>query len=123
MYTLDTNVIIYYIKEDAEVIRTVDKILTGGYAMYVSAISEVELFRFPQLEAVETEKIEALLGTVSIIAVDSQIARSAANLGKMHGLDTADSVIAATALFTGTTLLTRNVRDFKKAPNLRVERA
>ena len=33
-----------------------------------------------------------------------------------------DSVIAATALFTGTTLVTRNIRDFKRIPNLSVEK-
>ena len=37
------------------------------------------------------------------------------------GLQTADGIIAATAVFTGTTLVTRNVRDFKKVPTLNIE--
>lgn len=122
MYTLDTNAIIYYIKDDAGVIRVIDEILAKGFPLYVSTISEVELFRFPELGDAEAKKIDALLTTVFLIAVDSRIARRAADLGKLYGLETADSVIAATALFTGTTLLTRNIRDFKKVPNLRVER-
>jgi predicted nucleic acid-binding protein len=33
----------------------------------------------------------------------------------------ADAFIAATALFTGSTLLTSNVRDFKKIPSLKLQ--
>ena len=42
-------------------------------------------------------------------------------LAKKNNLKLADSIIAATALFTGTALLTRNVRDFKRVAGLRVE--
>jgi len=40
---------------------------------------------------------------------------------KNHGLKIADSAIAATALFTGSTLLTRNVKDFKRVPELKIQ--
>jgi len=60
MYTLDTNAIIYYLREDA----------------------------------------------------------IAGSLRRQHNIKTADSIVAATALFTGTTLITRNIRDFQKIPNL-----
>ena len=40
----------------------------------------------------------------------------------LHRLKLADSAIAATALFTGTKLLTRNTRDFKNVFNLAVQR-
>ena len=78
----------------------------------------MELFRFPELGDEEARRIDALLGTVSNISVDSRIARWAAEIGKLYGFETADSIIAATALFTGTTLFTRNIRDFKKVPAL-----
>ena len=122
VYTLDTNAIIYYIKDDRAVIEIIEGILAKNSQLYVSTISEVELFRFPGLDDEEARRIDALLGTVSIISVDSRVARWAAELGKLYGMETADSIIAATAIFTGTILLTRNIRDFKKVPALRVER-
>src|SRR5262245_27568208 len=58
--------------------------------------------------------------TVSIIAVDSRIARLAALARKSDALKVPDSVIAATAMFTGSTLITRNTRDFRRVQNLSV---
>jgi predicted nucleic acid-binding protein len=84
-------------------------------------ITEVELFGFPQLSDEEAERIEKFLHTVSIIPMDSQIARLTGTIRKKHQLRIADSVIAATALFTGTRLLTRNVGDFKKVPELHIQ--
>ena len=122
VYTLDTNAIIYYIKDDPVVIKVIEGILAKGSRLYVSTISEVELFCFPELGDEEARRIDALLGTVSIISVDSQIARSAGTLQSKYGLHLGDAMIAATAIFTGTALLTRNIRDFKKVPALRVQR-
>lgn len=54
-----------------------------------------------------------------VVPVDSQLGRVAAYVRRSHGLKLADSIIAATALVNGTTLLTRNVRDFRNVPNLK----
>jgi len=55
---------------------------------------------------------------MAVIPVDSRIARTAGWIRRAYRVNIADGVIAATALFTGTTLLTRNTRDFRKIPNL-----
>ena len=89
--------------------------------IYVSAVTETELFSFPSLTEEEAERIETLLRTISIIPLDSQIARVAANIRRTHRVELPDSVVAATALFTGSTLLTRNTQDFKKIPTLRLQ--
>jgi predicted nucleic acid-binding protein len=86
----------------------------------ISAITELELFAFANLSAREESLIEDLLATVSIITVDSRIARLAALARKSYGLKVPDSVIAATAMFTGSTLITRNTRDFRRVQNLAV---
>jgi predicted nucleic acid-binding protein len=82
--------------------------------VYVSTITEVELFGYPDLSESEATTINSLLQTVSVIPLESQIARAAGYIRRAYQLKTPDSVIAATALFTGSTLLTRNVRDFKR---------
>ena len=89
--------------------------------VYVSTITEVELFGYPALSDTEATTINSLLQTVSVIPLESQIARAAGYIRRAYRLKTPDSVIAATALFTGSTLLTRNVRDFKKVPSLKLQ--
>lgn len=42
---------------------------------------------------------------------------------KNYSLKIADSAIAATALFTGSILLTRNVKDFRRVPELKLQSA
>lgn len=120
MYTLDTNAIIYYLKNDPAVVSAIRQIMTGGSTIYISAITEIELFSFPALTEAESEEIELILRTLAIIPLDSRIARTAGFLRSNYRLKIADSVIAATALFTGTALITRNVQDFKIVQELKV---
>lgn len=122
MYTIDTNAIIYYLKDDAEAVLTLRDIFAKDTPLYVSAVTEIELFGFSGLSARESERIESLLRTVAVIPVDSRIARTAGLLRRQYRLNVADSAIAATALFTGTSLLTRNTCDFRKIPHLALQR-
>lgn len=86
--------------------------------LFVSAITEIELFGFPKLSDQEAGQIEAILRTLAAIPVDSRIAHTTGLIRRTCQINIADSAIAATALFTGSTLLTRNIRDFRKIPNL-----
>jgi predicted nucleic acid-binding protein len=118
MHTFDTNAVIYYLKDDANVVSLVRDIFRNNAAIYVSTITEIELFGFPDIDSGEVRQIELLLNTVAVIAVDSRIARLAGFLRRRYRINLADSIIAATALFTGTTLVTRNTRDFQKIDGL-----
>lgn len=121
MYTLDTNAIIYYLKNDSDVVSRMRSFLQSS-PIYISAVTELELYSFPALSAEEARQIEMILQWIAIIPLDSQMARVAGKLRREHRLKLADSVIAATALFTGSALVTRNVRDFKHIQNLTVEK-
>ena len=121
MYTLDTNAIIYYLGRDESVRVRVDGALQRTAPLYTSAITVAELFRFPKLTVEEATNIGAFLSICSIINLDVALAQQAGGIGRSHNLKLADSIIAATALFTGTTLLTRNTRDFKRVTGLSVE--
>lgn len=118
VYILDTNAIIYFLKGDPAAAASLEKILSGKMALYISVITEVELFSFPHLPLAESERIEALLKTLAIIPLDSRLARMAGFIRCSQGLKVPDAIVAATALFTGSTLLTRNVKDFKRVPQL-----
>lgn len=123
MYTLDTNIIIYYLDRDDRVLPLIQELFKQNSPIYISAISEIELFGFSRLTEEEALQIDGILRTVSLIPLDSRIARLAAALRKNHNLKIADSAIAATALFTGSTLVTRNVKDFRRIPELKLQSA
>lgn len=122
MYTLDTNAIIYYLKGERDVVIFLERIAERQTAVYVASVTEVELFGFYRLTAKEEEEIKLFLATVSVIPLDSQIARLAGLLRRRYALAVPDSIIGATSLFTGSALVTRNVRDFKRVPQLKLQR-
>jgi predicted nucleic acid-binding protein len=86
--------------------------------LFVSAVTEHELYSYPHLTSVEVARIDALLTPRTVIGVDSRIAQLSGQLRATYGIKALDSFIAATALMTGTTLATRNGRDFRRIPNL-----
>lgn len=118
MFTLDTNAIIYYLNGDKSAVFYLEKILVKENAIYISAITETELFSFKKITNTELYEIEQLLQTIAIISVDSQVARIAGYVRRTIGIKTPDAIIAATALLTGSSLVTRNTSDFKNIPNL-----
>jgi predicted nucleic acid-binding protein len=121
VYTLDTNAIIYYIKGDKKTISILEPILSGEQPLYVSVITEAELFSYSHLREEETLQIDTLLRTTSIMLLDSRLARLAGMIRRTYNIKLYDSIIAATALITGSTLLTRNTKDFKKISSLSLQ--
>ena len=120
MYTLDTNAIIYYLDRDPAVVVTLDRLLENVDAVfYVSAVIELELYSYPDLNDEEEAGIKRLLTDTFVVPLDSRIARYAGYLRRLYRLKTPDSAIAATAILTKTTLLTRNVDDFRAIAHLK----
>ena len=120
MYTLDTNTIIYYLKDDEKIVSFFKYSLSKNTPLNISAMTEIELFGFPNLENEETKLIEDLLKSIAVIPIDSQIARIAGFIRRTYKIKIADAVISATALFTNSTLATRNTKVFKKITNLKL---
>ncbi|MGE0824401.1 MAG: type II toxin-antitoxin system VapC family toxin [Candidatus Binatia bacterium] len=121
MYLLDTNAIIYYIDDVPSVVQVIEDIVAQEVPVYVSTLTELELFSYSALTEADEARIDAVLATVRVVPLISRIARIAGDLRRLSPrLKTADSAIAATALFTNSTLVTRNVQDFKRIDTLRV---
>jgi predicted nucleic acid-binding protein len=91
MYTLDTNAIIYYLKSEIAVASVLESMFAQDIALYVSAITELELFSSPALTDEDISAISQLLTSVVIIPVDSRLARLAGYLRREYRLKTADS--------------------------------
>jgi predicted nucleic acid-binding protein len=119
VYTLDTNAIIYFIKDDERAAPVISDILADpATPSYISTVTEGELFAYSRLTDSEIARIEDFLELVTIIPLDSRIARLAGSIKAAYRMELGDSFIAATALLMRSTLLTRNVRDFRKIPQL-----
>ncbi len=119
-FTLDTNAVIHYLAGDPRAVAAVREAFAGGDPVYVSTIPEAELLSFRRLTEADARLINDLMGTVSLIPVDSQVARIGAAVRRAHRPPLPDSLIAATALFTGSTLITRNTRDSRDVASLEV---
>jgi predicted nucleic acid-binding protein len=97
---------------------------------YISAITASELLvgvhraQDPAVRARRTAFVESLLAALPALPVDLETARVHAQLlahlpaGETMGAH--DALIGATAMRHGYAVLTRNVKDFRKLPGLRV---
>jgi predicted nucleic acid-binding protein len=122
VYTIDTNIIIYYGNGDPSVQLFIHEQLANSVPLYISAATEHELFSYAHLTDREADYLDELLDTMTVMDLDSRLARFSGRLRARYGIKSLDSFIAATALITGTTLVTRNVRDFQRVPNLDIHR-
>ena len=118
MYTLNTNAIIYYLDEDPAVVSVLDPLLAQDIALFVSVVTELELLSYPRLTEEDMAEIAQLLASMVVFPLESRLAHLAAALRRQYRLKTPDSVVAATALLTRTTLVTRNVQDFQAIAGL-----
>ena len=121
MYTIDTNVLIYHANGDEDVTRFLLVQIQKDVPIYLSTITVVEFFSFAAITQEARAAFEPVFRYSHLIPLDYIISLKAAELRRNSKLKLGDSIIAATALLTNSTLLTRNIRDFKKIPNLSLQ--
>lgn len=114
---LDTNIVIEHLKHGmlADV--------SPEIKFAISVISVTELFRFAGMAQIEESLIEEFLLITQIFSLDSSIARRAGYLGRTRSTKLADLMIAATALEWNIAIVTKNLKDFRNIPGLKVQTA
>ena len=122
MFTIDTNFLIAYLGGEAGVVLKIQEWRRHHIALFVSSITQCELLSYPKLTPIEEERILRFLQeNFILIPFDGDYAKIAAGLRrKKSSLKLPDAAIASVALMRNTPLITRNLRDFKKIPNLRI---
>jgi predicted nucleic acid-binding protein len=114
MYILDSDIIIWILREDLNIIKSVHK-LTSNIDLAVSVLTVTEIYK--NIYPSEITKTESLFDRLRVINVDREIARDAGYYWqeyarKLMGLSLADCVIASTTKINKATLLTLNTRHF-----------
>ena len=111
---LDTNILIEVLKNNLEVIKTLQTFDGGEY--YISSISVMELY-YGALNKKELSKLRKFVDSFEILHFDNSISIKAIDLitqyAKSHSLHLADAIIAATVMEYGYSLYTLNIKDFK----------
>jgi len=119
VYVLDTNAIIYYTDDEPAAVAALEPLFAANPPIYISTLTELELFSHAAMTEEDAMRLETFLDAVHVLPLTSQIARIAGDLRRAHaGLKAFDSGIAATALFTHSQLITRNIRDFRDIDGL-----
>jgi predicted nucleic acid-binding protein len=118
---VDTSVLIDYLRghDGAAELLEQERALAPVHASEITRLEVLAGMRPP-----EEEGTRALLATLVWHPVDAEVAEEAGALGRQylpghHTIDSADLAIAATAIRTGSRLLTRNVRHFPMFEDLR----
>ena len=111
---LDTNIILYLLGGDTTLVDILE-----GKQVYVSFITELELYSFKGLSSLEKTKIDVLLSSCSVIDITAGIKSKTVEIRQSYKLKLADSIIAGTALYLDVPLITAD-SDSKKIEELRL---
>ena len=119
--TIDANIAIAFLGGDTLVAPELSRWREGGRPLFLSTVAETEVLSFSQWTSQERLATEQFLEqNFTSIPFDRNLSRIAASIRREVKIKFPDAAIAATALFTHTPVVTRNQRDFKRIPNLRV---
>lgn len=101
-YVLDTNVVLYHLSG-----RLRDP-LPGG-TLFISIVTEIELFAYKSLSQAERETIESFLSEVKVVDLGRSLKEETIRI-RLTGVRLPDAVVAATAVIYRSELLTHDSR-------------
>jgi len=110
----DTNPLIYLLDGDRNIARFLD-----NKQIYVSVITELELFGKQNLSVDENEIIKSLLENCFVIGINQEIKHIYREIKQNYAIKLPDAVIAATAIYLDLPLLTFD-QNFEYVPNLKL---
>jgi hypothetical protein len=113
---LDTNTIIYFFQGDLEVSN-----LVKNNHVIISVISMLEYLSFKKLTSKEESLFKEFCDEIEVVNIsvleNMKLINQAIEISKLYNLKLADSIIAATAILSNSTLVTAD-REFQKATSI-----
>jgi len=120
-YLCDTNTVIYFLQQQfsqaAELY--IDELFKREQPV-ISTITEIELLSWKSASETDNEIIKKFIGDSKVIELEPAIKIKASEIRKKTGIKIPDAIIAATALVYNLTLITRNIKDFKKVGEISI---
>jgi predicted nucleic acid-binding protein len=110
----DTNPLIYLLNGNADIAEFLDQKI-----VWLSVITELELFAKRGLASHETDAINTLLSSCYIADINPEIKKDTKRLLQTYPIKLPDAIIAATALYLDLPLLTSDI-NFKKLTDLKL---
>ena len=126
-YLLDTNIVIYVLKRRP--VEVLEIFNTNASRMAISSITLSELFYGAEKSINVDKNLEAIEEFISHLEVLSYDAKASQHYGQIKAalekkgevIGENDIHIAAHAISQGLILVTNNLREFKRVPNLALE--
>ena len=119
--TIDANIVIAYLGGDKPVIQSLSEWKKEGRPLFLPTVVETEILSFSHWTEEEQKHTEQFLEENFIsVSFSRPVARIAAEIRQQHKIKFPDAAIAASALFTKTPVVTKNIRDFKNVSGLQV---
>ena len=112
-FVLDTNAVIFLVTRGNIVPSVLENVLNEA-DLFISGITEIELFSKATLPPDEEKNLRAFLSDrIGIIDLSGDVKRVAIELRRAGSLKLPDCIIAATSIVLGTVLLTNDDRLLK----------
>jgi predicted nucleic acid-binding protein len=112
MRVFDSNILIYHLNDalPSSVLNNVESWITEGAV--ISVMSRIEVLGYPQT-ADQLQQAMRLLAYFDEIPLHEPVVQRTITLRQQYRIRLPDALIAATALYLGFPLVTRNTRDFQ----------
>jgi len=117
---IDTNILIYHLAgvlTDQAEATLADALESGSY---ISIITRIELLGWRKHSLDSLKAAEVLLQSVSEIPLHEEIIRLCISFRQNYPIKLPDAIIAATARYAKVPLMTRNMPDFERIPELKM---
>ena len=110
----DTNILVYLLDGNTDIARLLD-----NKQIYLSVITELELFGKPNLSAHDNKIIDVMIEECFVININQEIKQIYREIRQNHVIKLPDAVIAATAIYLDIPFLTFD-KGFKNVPHLKL---
>ncbi|MEN8214901.1 MAG: type II toxin-antitoxin system VapC family toxin [Pseudomonadota bacterium] len=116
----DSNMLIYYLNASfsQSVRQQVDDAIETG--AFISVITRIEVLGWHKHNDESLSSAEELLSNLSEQPLNEEIVKWCIQLRQTTSLKVPDAIIAATAKYLELPLMTRNIKDFQKVPDLKL---